>query len=55
MKKEILEIYNEVFRDSGGVELLTKSESKFIRTYMKPKDTNDNNRHKNKRNKKRET
>jgi len=48
MKKEILEIYNEVFRDTDGVELLTKSESKFIRTYMKTKDTHENNRHKNK-------
>ena len=44
MKKEILEIYNEVFRDTDGVELLTKSESKFIRTYMKTKDTNEKNK-----------
>mgnify|MGYP001372717476 CR=1 FL=1 len=42
MKKEILEVYNEVFRDTDGVELLTKSESKFIRTYMKIKDTHGN-------------
>ena len=50
MKREILEIYNEVFRDTGGVELLTESESKFIRTYMKTKDTNEKNKnYKNKR------
>ena len=55
MKREILEIYNEVFRNTGGVDLLTKSESKFIRNYMKPKGHNDNIKNKNKRNKKRET
>jgi hypothetical protein len=55
MKKEILEIYNEVFRDTDGVDLLTESESKFIRTYMKQKGHHEKNKNNSNKRRAKET
>ena len=35
MKNRIKEDYNEAFRKDAGVDLLTKSESAFIRAYLR--------------------
>lgn len=42
MKKRIKEEYNEAFRKDVGVDLLTKSESAFLRAYLRIIEADEN-------------
>ena len=49
MKKRIKEEYNEAFRKDVGVDLLTKSESAFLRAYLRIIKADEDRENKRKR------